>query len=206
MAMMSGVSYSPKQKQTISKENMLECIKQYLTELNQNFTTYNNLIKGKYNSTLFPKYNLKGRRNLFGLDIVWDIEKDKLNFYIILRDNDKQGYELLETLRQSGCFKSIFNYDFPKVIQTLDKHISLSYCKNGEAKPYWQADKMREQLVKQNTQTMREVVYSVVKKKEFNRRIDKQLPKLQPAENLNGKSYFYLPVLIGKEHDIENYR
>ena len=204
MAMMCGSDYSLRQNtKNPSKENMLECIKQYLNDINQNYITYNDLTTGKNKGPALPKYSQKGRRNLFGLEMVWDIEKGKLNLYIILKDDNTLGYELLETIRQNGCFYKIFNYDFPKVIQTLDKHISLSYCKNGEAKPYWQTEKMREQLVKQNTQTMREIMYSVVKKKEFNRQIDKQLPKLQPVEKLYGKSYIYLPILIGKGHELD---
>ena len=179
-----------------SKQEQAEWLEKQLKHIQENYDTYKNFIGGNYQRKSFPQFKTKGRNSLEELNINWEIIDKKLYIALIFKTNDLKKYEILETLRSNGCFKQTLGKDLPQLVQTLDNYIALCYSTNDDIIPYWNKEKLRNQFTQQYTQTTREKVYSVVKKKEFEKKIDNMLPKTFDINELKGKNYLYIPLLV----------
>ena len=196
MATQNSTSRTIKMAKTHSNQEQAEWLENQLKDIKENFNIYSYYLSANCQGKTLSKFKNKGRYSFDGLSINWEIIDKKLYIALIFKTNDLKMYEILETVRDNGCFKQTFNKDLPQLVQTLDNHVALCYSTNGEIIPYWDKDKLRNQFIQQYTQTAKGKVYSVVKKKEFEKQIDKLLPKTFDTNELKGKNYLYIPLLV----------
>ena len=196
MATQNSTSRTIKTTSKRSNQEQAEWLENQLKAIKESYNTYIEHLNKNCQGKTLSKLKNKGRYSFDGLSINWEIIDKKLYIALIFKTNDLKMYEILETARDNGCFKQTFNKDLPQLVQTLDNHVALCYSTNGEIIPYWDKDKLRNQFIQQYTQTAKGKVYSVVKKKEFEKQINKLLPKTFDTNELKGKNYLYIPLLV----------